>query len=882
MLSVGALTFAAPWALAALGLVPFLLPLLRLMPPPARDLRFPAIRFLFGLPGSEETAARTPWWLVLLRLLLLLLIIIGAARPLLGLSAPTTAGPLLVVLDDGWAAARDWPTRQRFLSDLLGRLAPAGRSLLLLTTAPETIGGVVPPPRLLTPATARRAVQELRPHPWRTDRSQAAERLQTWLATNEAPADPLWLSDGFGEDDAASLVDLLATLGTLTLHRDAPDRPLLRLLPPQREGDAMRVTARRLSPSGPWTGDVRLLDASGATLDKISLAFDDGADLAQVRLTLPAELSRRLARLELSGPDRTVGGVVLLDDSWRRHPVGLVGFDGGRDNAGVLDPLHYPARALEPTEEVRRGDLAALRERPLALLVMADPPPLSDADLKDLYGWMDRGGTLVRFAGPRLADAPSLPLPVTVRSGDRFLGGNLSWTQPLALAPFPEDSPFAGLTIPAEVKVRRQVLATPESVLAARVWARLEDGTPLVTAEKREAGWLVLVHITADPDWSDLPLSGLFVEMMRRLARLGPGTVPEVQPGESLPALALLDGFGSLIDPPADRPSLTIGAESPVAPGLYGRPQPRAVVNLSWDAPGWRALEPPQQARWAAYQIAPARDLSGAAWTAAALLLLLDLLLSLWARGLVVAGLMVIIVCPVQAAEVSDLANRPRLGHVITGDAALDATARAGLEGLTWMTKRRTAVELDPPAAVDVRTADLSLFPLLYWPLADAPRTLDGETARRVEDYMRRGGLILFDGRGLLARDAGERLRRLTGPLRVPRLMAIPKSHVLGRSFYLLSRYPGRLDGPALWVERPDRRTNDGVATVIVGDNDWAAAWAIDEFLRPLHAVAPGGEQQREMAFRFGINLVMVALTGNYKGDQVHLDAILERLSDDR
>ena len=55
-------------------------------------------------------------------------------------------------------------------------------------------------------------------------------------------------------------------------------------------------------------------------------------------------------------------------------------------------------------------------------------------------------------------------------------------------------------------------------------------------------------------------------------------------------------------------------------------------------------------------------------------------------------------------------------------------------------------------------------------------------------------------------------------------------------------------------------------------------AWAVDGNGRPMFAVVPGGEQQREWAFRFGVNLVMYALTGNYKTDQVHVPALLERL----
>jgi hypothetical protein len=79
-------------------------------------------------------------------------------------------------------------------------------------------------------------------------------------------------------------------------------------------------------------------------------------------------------------------------------------------------------------------------------------------------------------------------------------------------------------------------------------------------------------------------------------------------------------------------------------------------------------------------------------------------------------------------------------------------------------------------------------------------------------------------------------------------------------------------------VERHAGGINDGVSGYVIGGHDWAAAWAVDDLGQPIAAVVPGGEHQREMALRFGVNLVMYTLTGNYKADQVHVPAILERL----
>src|SRR5262249_53982533 len=157
----------------------------------------------------------------------------------------------------------------------------------------------------------------------------------------------------------------------------------------------------------------------------------------------------------------------------------------------------------------------------------------------------------VRFAGPRLAAADDDLVPVKLRRGGRILGGSLSWEQPQQLAGFSRESPFSGMTVPNDVTVTRPVLAEPDAGLSEHTWAPPRDGTPLVPAAKRSKGVVVLFHVTADTRWSDLPLSGTFVEMLKRIVALA-GTIatPETNAGQStahdvVPPSRLLDGFGA-------------------------------------------------------------------------------------------------------------------------------------------------------------------------------------------------------------------------------------------------------------------------------------------------------------------------------------------------
>jgi hypothetical protein len=224
-----------------------------------------------------------------------------------------------------------------------------------------------------------------------------------------------------------------------------------------------------------------------------------------------------------------------------------------------------------------------------------------------------------------------------------------------------------------------------------------------------------------------------------------------------------------------------------------------------------------------------------------------------------------------------------RLGYIATGDPQLDGVSRAGLEGLSEYVNRRTAASLVEPDAVQPGKTDLSFYPLLYWPINADAQPLASDETTALNEYMSRGGIILIDTRDSgsgsgFAPGTESALQRVARGLVIPPLAPLTTEHVLARAFYLLQDFPGRYTGETVWVQRDQDRTNDSVSPVIIGGNDWAAAWAIDDSGRNPYAVIPGGARQRTIAYRFGVNLVMYALTGNYKGDQVHVPAILQRL----
>ncbi len=921
------LVFASPWLLLALAGLPIIWWLLRVTPPAPRRQAFPAVRLLLGLTATEETPARTPWWLMALRLAAAACVILALAGPVLDAARGGVAasdGPMLLVIDNGWASATDWPARQRAAEAALDRAERDGRSAALLATAPAEDGSAPAIGPVMPAADLRVRLAAMRPLPWPVDRATAATALSRW---KHAGTQAVYIADGLTDgtawaDFARALTEAEGAGGTLTRVAD-PLPPARLMLTPVAEADRLVARVAQTPRPQPTTFGVLARTGDDRTIARADATVPAGATTGEATIVLPPELRNQLARLVVEGQP-TTGGTALLDERWRRRPVGLLagGSKGTSADAPLTGSLFYVRRALSPYAEVREGDAAELLARPLSVLVVADRPFDNAAERDAITRWVQAGGLLVRFAGPNLADAASAGatvdtlLPERLLIGDRQLGGAMSWSQPAALASFPRGSPFAGLTVPSDVKISQQVLAEPSAELPRNTWASLTDGTPLVTSAARGAGRVVLVHVTANADWSNLPLSGLFVDMLRRMVMLSVGVTSGGDDRVLAPA-SLLDAYGQpAASPPAARglaanrfASTVPSPEHP--PGLYGPESDRRALDLGAATPPPVAAPPIAGAAEASLATAaPARALGPWLMTAAIAALIFDLLLSMLLRGLLpsrraaargaTAALLALMLAaaatPLPAHATTDdrgdraeqAALKTRLAYVVTGDPTTDEMSRAGLAGLTDSVDRRTAAVLTAPDGVTPGQDDLSVYPLLYWPIVANAAPLGTAGIDAMNAYMAHGGIVLIDTQGGaegadgsgagFAPEADQLLRNQTAGLLIPPLVPLTTDHVLARSFYLLQDYPGRFDGATVWVQRDQDRANDSVSPLILGQNNWAAAWATDANGNTMYATIPGGARQRVLAYRFGINLVMYALTGNYKGDQVHVPAILERL----
>ncbi|WP_445680596.1 DUF4159 domain-containing protein [Radicibacter daui] len=920
---LGFIGFTSPWLLLGLLSLPVLWLLMRLTPPAPRQVVFPALRLLIGLKAEEETPARLPWWLVLLRMAAVFLLVLGLSGPVLDPNAAISGkGPLVLVIDNDWSVTASWNERRTAALQLVSQAEREERPVLLLWTAPDPqllargesrLADAAPAP---VPAQiARQTLETLAPRPWPADRALLAREVER-LSLHGVPV--VWIASSVvsGKDDQTGTTRLMEALrrlgGLAVLRAPVPDAPVA--LTGIEEDDGALAVSLVWAGGGPQQHlTVRARDASGRLLEEQGVDYAAGQRAAEARFTLPLELRNRVARIDASASaaEGSAASVMLLDSRHRQPLLGLIEAPGSEAQP-LLDDAFYLERALEPYGQMRKGGLQQLIGAGVNVLVMGDAPNPPEAETASLTRWVEAGGVLVRFAGSALANAEDPLVPVRLRHGERQLSGALSWSEPEKLAPFSENSPFYGLPVPPDVTVSRQVLAEPSIDLDDHTWARLVDGTPLVTAAHRGKGLLVLVHTTAEPGWSNLALSGLFVDMLRRVVTLAEGS-SVAPPDKPLAPAALMDAYGHLSSSddamPIDGKTFAETVAGPRhPPGYYGDETERFALNLGPALAGV-ALFPALPAGVATGGLVAhaERAIGPLALTLALALALIDFALSVLMRGasgrlrrraastVALLGLLLAgggaflpgaaradaALSPAEEEFALKATGDTQLAWVRTGDEETDRVVEAGLKSLAGVLRQRTALDDVGTMAVDPEKDELSFFPLLYWAITDDAAPPSQQAIEKLEDYIRLGGTIFFDTRDADATFSGPRgqaLRRVAADLSLPPLGPMPTQHVMTKAFYLLQDFPGRYSGGALWVEARDEGDQDGVSSVIVGSNDYVGAWATDEFGRPLYAAVPGGEQQREMAFRTGINLVMYTLTGNYKADQVHVPAILERL----
>lgn len=904
------MTFLYPLVLTALLVLPALWYILRVTPPAPKHITLPTTRFLQGLIPDEQEPNKTPWWILLMRLLALACIIIAFAKPVSIPSEQIVSNkniPIRIAIDNGWASAPHWNTIQRQADDIISEAIRQNRTVYLWALASEetSIGPI-------TAENAKSSLNKLTPKPWETNYKTLSQKHKPHNDNLET----IWLGHGIKSSYLERFAELMNNDGSLTylqpedikisflLRNDpesSPKNPSIIIESPVP--DTHKSMPLRL---GVYGDNNKLLDQKEITFTP------DKFNQMRVFLELPNILSTQISSIRLSNFP-SAGTVLLKNTNESLKTIGIVGSKGNEEDSPLINAEFYLHRALETSGTIHIDILENLLDiQELSVLILPDITGIGTNTLDKLDNWVKNGGTLIRFAGPNMTQAniQEFPLtPVPLRKGGRMLDGSMTWDQTSTLESFPENSPFYGLQITEELPIKRQLLAEPTADLDSKIWALLSDGSPLVTGSKHGQGVLSFFHVTATPQWSDLPLTGMYIQMLKKLAQLSSSQLNQTVKKGRYDAVSILNGLGQVTKPSSNlkpiegKVLITDKPSKDHPPGIYHMNGNYFSYNLGDHTTKLIKIKDnffPSDAKFRTYGNSFEKDYTAYFLIIATLLFIADWVVMYImimntsffriTSKLIPILLLTLLATPINPSEANDkeYARNTYLAYIVTGDRQTDQVSKAGLETLANMLTRRTSVEPEGVVAINLETDNIGFYPFLYWPITTQQPPLSSIASQKLQAYMDHGGTIFIDTRDqhYAPNDADsllftpsqhiKKMRSLTASLTLPALTPIDKDHVLSRSFYLLKSYPGRHTGGTLWVEKEKNNGHDGVSRVIVGSHDWASAWAYNQ--GNISVQLKGGHKQYDMATRVGVNIALYCLTGNYKADQIHLPHILERL----
>ena len=583
---LSALTFGNPLALWGLLSLPGIWLLLKIYPPIPKNIFFPAIRFLKNIDNKQETASKSPLWLLIFRILLVTILVLAFSNPIYNAKPDFhNKGPLLLIIDNGWSSSLNWEKRK---DQLIAFIEKSEQEKLPIIIAPTAVKNNINNDELsiLTSKEAKSVIESLTPNPWASNYSLLIKKIDK-LPKNKK-YNIVWLWDGIDHENGDSsqiFVNKLENIGRLNVLNYFNNSSIKIITAVKNKtNNKLNIQISRNIGSLEETIFLRANGVNGKLLNRVELSFKENERITETELLIPNELRKELISITIENVNNA-GSIHLFDEKWRKRTVGIFGDKESFRTQPLLSPAYYLDRAIKSFSDVKIGNLEQLIRKETSVIMLPGVGTIREELNTKLKDWIKNGGILIRFAGPNLEAADTDLLPVKLRSmNSRAFGGALSWSIPATIKEFPINSPLNGIEINADIIINKQVIAEPGVELASKTWASLQDGTPLITGSNNQKGWNVFFHITANADWSNLPLTGTFVEILDRIINLSSGNEENINDLPLAP-YKLIDGFGRLVDPssealPTNFNIKDLPPSAGHAPGFYGNKLYMRALNL--------------------------------------------------------------------------------------------------------------------------------------------------------------------------------------------------------------------------------------------------------------------------------------------------------------
>ena len=887
--------FTYPFFLLAFFLFPFIWRFLKTVPPSPKLKKFPAIVFLAKNKSMDNKPEKNSNLIVVLRLLLLSFIILGFSQPQINRSNNDIVSNLIII-DNSRFSSLAWKSTINKITQLILENNNEQNNFSIITTTESTKNNLF----YLhgkNSSEILESLSSLKPFPWDPNYSLLKKKINNF----EKKFDNIyWFTEPIDIKDKTGLFDELSKNNIKIFNINEEKIPPIIKFKSQKNDNFNFEIFHPLKIFNEGTIDCYSFDNRllFKTSFKTNLIQQQNFYVSEVQLAVPSSLKNKIDYFRFNNINSS-STKVFLSETQKKKTVGIIETNQNNQTLNFDSGNYFVEKALKTNFEIKKNSFDKILDKEIKLLFVDDQFINYDESIEELEKWINDGGTLVKFAGENfIKDIESLShkklrSAFSLTGKKISIGGKLSLKQSLNLLEVSDESPLHGLEIPNEIEITKYIESSPSSSYRnINVWLRLENGTPLISSISQSKGQIILFHIPCNTTWSNLTLSYFFVDILQKIVDQSKGV--KLRENRTLKPFKNLDAFGELVDPSPQSLNITninmlktlkINFNHP--PGLYKDVYGIYALNsgrsnqLKFKLSRFNNKISFDQ-KYNEKNI----NLRNSLFVLAIFLFITDTIVTLFSRQLLnfkklifsifFLFLSISLELKAEKIEISEISEN-KIGYILNGNPEIDEVSYNGLKNLSDIITQKTAAIFTDPKSIDLKKDKLFSFPLIYW----ATNTEVKSLPKKIKQYINDGGLLLIDCKlnqdEIIIDKCLKRFETLLESNFPGNLEILNKSHAIAKSFYLLKNFPGRRNEPVFFFKSNSLKF-DNASSVVFGNNDWTGAWAKnneDDFLFPILENNPN---QRNMSFRFGLNLLIYSLTGNYKTDQVHIPEILKRM----
>ena len=887
--------FTYPLVLFAFLLLPFIWKFLKTVPPSPKLKKFPGIVFLAKYKSMDHKPEKNSNLIIFLRLFLISTIILGFSQPQIIKSNDDIVSNLIII-DNSKFSSIAWRSTINKITELILENNNEQNNFSIITSTELAKNDLFYLHEKNASETLE-SISNLKPLSWNPNYLLLKEKINNFKKKFD---NIYWFTEPIDFKHKKNLFENLNQNNIKVFNIDKEKIPPIIKFKKQQNDTFNFEIFHPLKIFNEVTIDCYSLD--GKLLFKNSFSTDlikkQDFYVSEVKLEVPLNLKNKIDYFKFNNINSS-STKIFLSETQKKKTVGIVETNQNFQNLNLDSGNYFVKKALKTNFKVKKQDLKEILDKEIKLLFIDDQSINYDESNERLEKWISEGGTLVKFGGENFIKNIKSQSHQKLRSAFSLTGkkisvkGNLSLKQSLKLSEISNESPLFGLKVPNEIEIKEYIESSPLNFTRnINVWLRLENGTPLISSVSQSKGQIIFFHIPCNTDWSNLTLSYFFVDILQKIVDQSKGI--KLKGERALKPFKNLDALGELIDPSPQSLNIpninklkTLKINYNYPPGLYKDIYGIYALNSENSSQfEFKLLNFDDNVSFYQKYNEKNINLKDTLFILSIFLFITDTIITLFLRQLVnFKQLNFFFFClsaflsyelVAEKIKISEISEN-KIGYILNGNPEIDKVSYNGLKTLSGIITQKTAAIFTDPKSIDLKNDKLFSFPLIYWVTDTRVRALP----KKIKQYINDGGLLLIDCKlnedEIIIDKCLERFETLLESNFPGKLEMLDKSHAIAKSFYLLQDFPGRRNEPVFFLKSNSIKF-DNASSVIFGINDWAGAWAKknkEDFLLP---ILENNSNQRKSSFRFGLNLLIYSLTGNYKTDQVHVPEILKRM----